>query len=161
MLYQLWKCKLKFDESSDVYKYDQGPYTPPYTPYPQSYKRLLCKFFIFQLTLFSQLILHIDTCMLKLWRVTKVKVLFLFQVSVFNFNLFEFSATILEKGLFRFLIKWSAFLLPCNLHALFEVVFLIENNQRNLCSLFRSGRRKVQSFQLSRKHKKCEKNAKD
>ena len=38
--------------------------------------------------------------MLKLCRVTKVKVLFLVLVNVFNFNLFEFSAAILEKGLF-------------------------------------------------------------
>ena len=38
--------------------------------------------------------------MLKLCRVTKVKVFFLVLVYVFNFNLFEFSAAILEKGLF-------------------------------------------------------------
>ena len=37
--------------------------------------------------------------MLKLGRVTKVKVLFLLLVFVFNFDLFEFSAAILEKGL--------------------------------------------------------------
>ena len=37
--------------------------------------------------------------MLKLCRVTKVKVLFLVLVYVFNFNLFEFLAAILEKGL--------------------------------------------------------------
>ena len=37
--------------------------------------------------------------MLKLCRVIKVKVLFLFLLSVFNFNLLEFSAAILEKGL--------------------------------------------------------------
>ena len=36
--------------------------------------------------------------MLKLCRVTKVKVLFLVLVYVFNFKLFEFSAAILEKG---------------------------------------------------------------
>ena len=35
----------------------------------------------------------------KLCRVTNVKVLFLFPVLIFNFNLFEFSAAILEKGL--------------------------------------------------------------
>ena len=43
-----------------------------------------------------------DVCMtdmLKLCRVTKVKVLFLVLVYVFNFNLFEFSPAILEKGL--------------------------------------------------------------
>ena len=37
--------------------------------------------------------------MLKLCRFTKVKVLFLVLVYAFNFNLFEFSAAILEKGL--------------------------------------------------------------
>ena len=37
--------------------------------------------------------------MLKLGRVTKVKVLFLVLVFVFNFDLFKFSAAILEKGL--------------------------------------------------------------
>ena len=37
--------------------------------------------------------------MLKLGRVTKVKVLFLVLVHVFNFDLFEFSAAILEKGI--------------------------------------------------------------
>ena len=39
--------------------------------------------------------------MLKLCRDIKVKVLFLVLVYVFNLNLFEFSAAILEKGLFR------------------------------------------------------------
>ena len=37
--------------------------------------------------------------MLKLGRCTKVKVLFLVLVFVFNFDLFKFSAAILEKGL--------------------------------------------------------------
>ena len=37
--------------------------------------------------------------MLKLGRVTKVKVVFLVLVYVFNIDLFEFSAAILEKGL--------------------------------------------------------------
>ena len=37
--------------------------------------------------------------MLKLGRVTKVKVLFLVLVFVFNFDLFKFSVAILEKGL--------------------------------------------------------------
>ena len=36
----------------------------------------------------------------KLCRVTKVKAFFLFPVLVFNFNLFESPAAILEKGLF-------------------------------------------------------------
>ena len=38
--------------------------------------------------------------MLKLCGVTKVKVFFLVLVYVFNYDLFEVSATILEKGLF-------------------------------------------------------------
>ena len=37
--------------------------------------------------------------MLKVCRVTKVNVFFLVVVYVFNFELFEFSAAILEKGL--------------------------------------------------------------
>ena len=40
--------------------------------------------------------------MLKLCRVTKVKVLFLVLVYVLNFNLFEFSAAILEISSFQF-----------------------------------------------------------
>ena len=40
--------------------------------------------------------------MLKLGRVTKVKVLFLVLVFVFHFDLFKFSAAILEKGLFTY-----------------------------------------------------------
>ena len=46
--------------------------------------------------------------MLKLCRFTKVKVFFLVLVSVFNFDLFEFSAAILEKGL---LINTAAYAL--------------------------------------------------
>ena len=41
-----------------------------------------------------------STYMLKLCTVTKVKVFFLVLVYVFNFDLFEFLAAILEKGLF-------------------------------------------------------------
>ena len=37
--------------------------------------------------------------MLKLCRIAKVKVIFLVLVYVFYFDLFEFSAAILEKGL--------------------------------------------------------------
>ena len=43
--------------------------------------------------------------MLKLGRVTKVKVLFLVMVIVFNFDLFKFSAAILEKGLLKQALK--------------------------------------------------------
>ena len=38
--------------------------------------------------------------MLKLGRVAQFKMLFLVLVFVFNFDLFKFSAAILEKGLF-------------------------------------------------------------
>ena len=47
--------------------------------------------------------------MLKLGRVTKVKVLFVVLVFVFNFDLFKFSAAILDKGLFRDLRGARAF----------------------------------------------------
>ena len=43
---------------------------------------------------------YITPAMLKLSRVTKVKVFFLVLVYVFDFDLFEFSVAILEKGLF-------------------------------------------------------------
>ena len=42
--------------------------------------------------------------MLKFCRVTKVKVFFLVLVYVFNLNLVEFSAAILEKGLLIILL---------------------------------------------------------
>ena len=51
----------------------------------------VCNFFNFQLTFTPE--------MLKLGRVTKVKGFFLVLVYVFNIDLFEFSAAILEKGL--------------------------------------------------------------
>ena len=50
--------------------------------------------------------------MLKLCRVTKVKVFFLVLVYVFNFDLFEFSAGILSKGLlqyFKRIYNWQLF----------------------------------------------------
>ena len=47
--------------------------------------------------------------MLKLGRVTKVKVLFLVLVFVFNFDLVKFSAAILEKGLFVQRHKYPSF----------------------------------------------------
>ena len=43
--------------------------------------------------------------MLELGRVTKVKVLFLVLVFFFNFDLFKFSAAILEKGLLAWNIR--------------------------------------------------------
>ena len=45
--------------------------------------------------------------MLKLGRVTKVKVFFLLLVYVFNYDLFEFFAAILEKGLIHGLLFFS------------------------------------------------------
>ena len=72
--------------------YDWG-----YILYLQSYKRL--QNFQFSTYIFSA---DITPEMLKLCRVTKVKVLFLVLVYVFNFDLPEFSAAILDKGLFRY-----------------------------------------------------------
>ena len=46
--------------------------------------------------------------MLKFGSVTKVRMLFLVLVFVFNFDLFKFSAAILEKGLFRCPIGFAA-----------------------------------------------------
>ena len=76
---------MQFDKFRDVCMTEGIHHTPSHTN--------VCKFFIFQLT-FSQLILH-------LCRVTKVKVFFLVLVYVFNFNLFEFLAAILGKGLLK------------------------------------------------------------
>ena len=63
-------------------------YTPSHTN--------ICKFYNFQITFF-QLVFYLKC---KLGSVAKVKVLFLVLVFVFNFDLFKFSAAILEKGLF-------------------------------------------------------------
>ena len=43
--------------------------------------------------------------MLKLYRVTKVKVFFLVLVYVFYFDLFDFSVAILEKGLLLLAVR--------------------------------------------------------
>ena len=56
----------------------------------------VCNFFQFSSYIFSA---DIAPEMLKLSRVTIVKAFFLVLVYVFNINLFEFSAAILEKGL--------------------------------------------------------------
>ena len=50
--------------------------------------------------------------MLKLGRVTKVKMLFLVLVFVFNFDLFKFSAAILEKGLLFTQSTFGLFMKP-------------------------------------------------
>ena len=71
---------MKFDKFTNVCMTGGIRHTPSHTN--------VCKLFIFQLT-FSQPA-DITPDMFKLCRVTKVKV---------NFNLFEFSAAILEKGL--------------------------------------------------------------
>ena len=87
-------------ETSDKLNIYRRSYDWGYALYPQSCKRLS----IFQLStyIFSA---DITPEMLKLYRVTKVKVFFLVLVYAFNFNLFEFSAAILEKGLIRILTK--------------------------------------------------------
>ena len=50
--------------------------------------------------------------MLKLCRVTKVKVFLLVLVYVFNLDLFEFLAAILEKGLFSVYYYFFDSLIP-------------------------------------------------
>ena len=79
---------MKFDKLTDVCTTGGIRHTLTHTN--------VCTFFYFSTYIFST-----DTTpdMLKLCRVTKVKVLLLVLVYVFNFNLFEFSAAILEKGL--------------------------------------------------------------
>ena len=73
----------------------------PSTP-SRAYKRLY--FFQFSTYIFSA---DITPEMLKLGRVTKVKVFFLVLVYVFNIDPFEFSAAILEKGLlYKAVIKF-------------------------------------------------------
>ena len=86
---------MKFDKITDVCMTRVIRHTPSHTN--------VCKVFIFSTYIFSA---DIRPDMLKLCRVTKVKVLFLALVYVFNFHLFKFSAAILEKGLllFRFRI---------------------------------------------------------
>ena len=59
--------------------------------------------------------------MLKLGRFTKVKVLFLVLVFVFNFDLFKFSAAILEKGLFR---SWLSCVYNCDDELCFQTLLL-------------------------------------
>ena len=63
--------------------------------------------------------------MLKLCRVTKVKTLFLVLVYVFNLNLFDFFAAILEKGL----------LLPKmmkQIHNVFKNIFYVVFQKKNI-----------------------------
>ena len=84
---------MKFDKFTDVCMSGGIRHTPSHT--------IVCKFFSFSTKIFSA---DITPDMLKLCRVAKVKVLFLVLVYVFNFNLFEFPAAILQEGL-----------LPCQL----------------------------------------------
>ena len=79
---------LKIEKFTDVCMTGGMHYTPCHTN--------VCKFYNFQHTFFSA---DISPELLKLGRVTKVEVLFLVLVFVFNFDLFKFSAAILEKGL--------------------------------------------------------------
>ena len=75
---------MKFDKFTDVCMTGGIRHTPSHTN--------VCK----SIYIFSA---DITPDMLNLCRVTKVKVLFLVPVYVFRFNLFEFSAAILEMGL--------------------------------------------------------------
>ena len=63
----------------------------------------VCNFFQFSTYIFSD---DIIPEMLKLCRVTKLKVFFPVLVYVFNFDLFGFSAAILEKGLLDYVIAY-------------------------------------------------------
>ena len=79
---------MKIEKFTDVCMTGGVYYTPSHTT--------VCKFFQFSIYMFSA---DITPEMLKLCRVTKVKVFFLVLVYFFNFDLFEFSAVILEKDL--------------------------------------------------------------
>ena len=74
----------------EIWEIYRGLYDWGYALYPQSYNRQYSTY-IFSADFTPEI--------LKLHRVTKVKVFFLVLVYVFNFDLFEFSAAILEKGL--------------------------------------------------------------
>ena len=104
-------------------------YTPSHTN--------ISKFFNFEHT-FSQLILQ----MLKLCRVAKVKVLFLVLVHVFNCDLFEFLAAILEKGLLFYVCMLSLALhnkkdSPCNFKSKSPVSPLVIRIQSVIWNLLR------------------------
>ena len=80
---------MKIEKFTDICMTGGMNYTPSHTN--------VSNFFQFSTNIFSA-----DNTpeKLKLCRVTKVKVFFLALVDVFNCDLFEFSAAILEKGLF-------------------------------------------------------------
>ena len=79
---------MKLDKFTDVCMIGGIRHTPSHTN--------VYKFFNFSTYIFSA---ESTPDVLRLCRVTKAKVLFLVLVYVFNLNLFEFSAAILEKGL--------------------------------------------------------------
>ena len=89
MYYQLRKCRLKIEKFTDVYM--TGGMHVIQTS-------VFFFFFFFQ---FSTYMFSVDITPEKLKRCsfTQVKEFFLVPVYVFNFDLFEFSAAILEKGL--------------------------------------------------------------
>ena len=99
MKYQLRKRKLKIEKFTDVCM--TGVCIIP----PVIHTSVI---FQFSTHIFSA---DISPEMLKLGRVTKVKVLFLVLVFVFNLDLFKFSAAILEKGLLRLVSVMDSFLL--------------------------------------------------
>ena len=80
--------------------------------------------------------------MLKLCRVTKVKVFFLVLVYVFNIDLFEFSVAILEKGLLQKICNSGYQVIPKSIKgalmasfAMFPTVFkTYEKRCRRFCS---------------------------
>ena len=80
--------------------------------------------------------------MLKLGRVTKVKVLFLVLVFVFNFDLFKFSAAILEKGLLRAVIGKMELIMPAWDYPLLACV--TDTNYRRLLDSYLQGNFRLQ-----------------
>ena len=70
------------------------------------------KFTVFSTYIFSA---DITPDMLKLCRVTKLKVLLLVLVYIFNFNLFEFLTAILEKGLLLLNSTHSQCIISCTI----------------------------------------------
>ena len=89
MLCQLRKCKLKVDKFADVCMTWGIFHTMPYVSSAD-----------------------ITSDIMKFCRVTKVKMFFLVLVYVFNFNLFEFSAAILEKSPINLIYLLSMLIIP-------------------------------------------------
>ena len=68
--------------------------------------------------------------MVKLCRVTKVKVFFLVLVYVSSFDLFEFSAAILEQGLLEMIMFGCRKLAILPIH---QISLLCQNKRKRVC----------------------------